>query len=174
MANVTESVVRITGLKERLDNFYSVHVITDGTKLGDIDTTVGLARFKSDTGKDGSCCGARLTDFDNQTQDRVDPRIVLYIDSRWNEPIDWFYGLVSLHPELTFDINWGNANDLIAGSLIAKNGEVITLEYRDEDQLMEEDLWLMGVGWCDVCDTPSVAVLRDEACPTCAKKEAGE
>lgn len=168
MANTCESVVRISGLKERLDNFLSVHIIQEN-KCDVIDASVGLARYKADGGYEGGSCGLVLTDSNMNVyaDPSVTPDLTLYIDSRWSEPIDWFKGIVSLHPELSFDINWGQAADLFAGSLVASNGEITEISIRTEDELTEEDLWLMGVGWCDVCDKPSVAVLRDEACPNC-------
>ena len=168
MANTCESVVRISGLKERLDNFLSVHIIQEN-KCDVIDASVGLARYKADGGYEGGSCGLVLTDSNMNVyaDPSVTPDLTLYIDSRWSEPIDWFKGIVSLHPELSFDINWGQAADLFAGSLVASNGEVTEISIRTEDELTEEALWLMGVGWCDVCDKPSVAVLRDEACPNC-------
>lgn len=168
MANTCESVVRISGLKERLDNFLSVHIIKED-KCDVIDTSVGLARYKADGGHEGSCCGLVLMDsmMNVYANPSIDPDLTLYIDSRWNEPRDWFSGIVSLHPELSFNISWGQAADLFAGSLLASNGEITEIDVRSEDELTEEDLWLMGVGWCDVCDKPSIAVLRDEPCPNC-------
>jgi hypothetical protein len=172
MANTCESVVRISGLKERLDNFCSVH-ITQENKRDVIDASVGLARYKADIGVDGGSCGLVLMDSNMNVygDSSITPDLTLYIDSRWDAPIDWFRGIVSLHPELSFDINWGQAADLFAGTLVASNGEITELSIRTEDELTEEDLWLMGVGWCDVCDKPSVAVLRDEACPNCEEAE---
>ena len=168
MANTCESVVRISGLKERLDNFLSVHIIKED-KRDVIDTSVGLARYKADGGHEGSCCGLVLMDsmMNVYTDPSINPDLTLYIDSRWNEPRDWFSGIVSLHPELSFNISWGQAADLFAGSLLASNGEITEIDVRSEDELTEEDLWLMGVGWCDECDKPSIAVLRDEPCPNC-------
>lgn len=172
MANTCESVVRISGLKERLDNFLSVHIIKED-KREVIDASVGLSRYKADTGYEGSCCGLVLTDSNvNVYADpSITPDLTLYIDSRWNEPRDWFSGIVSLHPELSFDINWGQAADLFAGTLVASNGEITELSVRSAEELTEEDLWLLGVGWCDVCDKPSVAYLLDEPCPFCLKME---
>lgn len=168
MANTCESVVRISGLKERLDNFLSVHIIQEN-KCDVIDASVGLARYKADGGYEGGSCGLVLMDSNMNVyaDPSITPDLTLYIDSRWSEPIDWFKGIVSLHPELSFNINWGQAADLFAGSLVASNGEITEISVRTEDELTEEDLWLMGVGWCDVCDKPSVAVLRDEPCPNC-------
>lgn len=168
MSNPCESVVRISGLRERLDNFLSVHIMQEN-KCDVIDASVGLAHYKADGGYEGGSCGLVLMDFymNVYADPSVTPDLTLYIDSRWSEPIDWFKGIVSLHPELSFDINWGQAADLFAGSLVASNGEITEISVRCEDELIEEDLWLMGVGWCDVCDKPSVAVLRGEACPNC-------
>lgn len=173
MANTCESVVRISGLKERLDNFLSVHIIQEN-KREIIDVSVGLERYKADTGCEGGCCGLRLMDSNMNvyTDPSISPDLTLYIDSSWDAPIDWFRGIVSLYPELSFDINWGQANDMFAGSLLASNGEITELSIRTEDELTEEDLWLMGVGWCDACDKPSIAVWRDEPCPHCLEKEA--
>lgn len=139
MANTCESVVRIFGLKERLDNFRSVHIV--GEKL---DASVGLARYKADTGYEGSCCGLRLMDTD-QHEYEDSSNLNLYIDSRWNEPHDWFRGIVSLHADLTFDITWTQAADLFAGTMVASNGEIIDLSIRDEDQLTDDDYFLMGI-----------------------------
>ena len=176
MANTCESVVRISGLKERLDNFIAVNIADLLVKSGRqvIDVSVGLARYKADTGCEGGCCGLRLMDWNMNVYEgtSITPDLTLYIDSSWDAPIDWFRGIVSLYPELSFDINWGQAEDLFAGSLLASNGEITELSIRTEDELTEEDLWLMGVGHCDVCDKPSLAYMRDEPCPHCLEEEA--
>jgi hypothetical protein len=175
MANTCESVVRISGLKERLENFRSVHIINEnGTDV--IDASVGLSRYKADTGYEGSSCGLVLTDSDlHEYEDSsILPTLNLYIDSRWNEPHDWFRGIVSLYPELSFDINWGQAADLFAGTLVASNGEITELSVREDDQLTEEDLWLMGVGFCNVCDKPSVDYMNDLPCPHCLEEVSDE
>lgn len=142
MANTCDSVVRISGLKERLENFRSVHIVD-----GQIDVSVGLARYKADTGYEGSCCGLRLMDIDQHEYEdsSILPHLNLYIDSRWNEPHDWFRGIVSLHTDLTFDITWTQAADLFAGTMVASNGEITELSVRDEDQLTDDDYFIMGI-----------------------------
>jgi len=97
-----------------------------------------------------SACGAVLTDFDYKVSDSsvkpfYEASLFLYIDSRWNEPIDWFKVIVARHADVTFDISWVQAADLFAGGLQGVAGLITNHECRSGDELTDDDYWIMGI-----------------------------
>lgn len=151
MANTVESIVRITGILEDIGAFRGTH-FPNGSD-DDLDFEVGLRQMvvlHPDTDMhDWSSCRARVMDwscdegYDYETVENA--TLKLYIDSAWNEPIDWFQGIVSLHPELSFDISWACYEDLFAGELHGAGGVVTKHECRSDDTLTDEDKFVLGL-----------------------------
>jgi len=162
MANTCESVVRIYGSAPLVLSFMETHLPSD-------DSPNDFSRF---LGEGESDCGAMLMDSNYSEGLSAQPyeaNLYLYIDSRWNEPMDWFRMIIAKHDDLTFDISWGSAESLFAGHIEGVGGLVTKEAHRSDRDLTEDDLWLMGVGECESCDKHSVEVLFCEACPTCGK-----
>lgn len=140
MANTCESIVRVYGTVEAVGLFKKDHVSVD-------ESTVDFDRFLGDG---ESACGAVLTDIDHTIMDPFgnapyEASLYLYVDSRWNEPIDWFNVIVARHADVTFDISWVQAADLFAGELIGVAGVVTKHECRSGDELTDGDYWVMGI-----------------------------
>jgi len=140
MANTCESIVRIYGSVDSVQSFTTEHVSGDLSSVCFDDVLV-----------DGeSSCGAVLTDIDHQVMVPIGyapygASLTLYVDSRWNEPIDWFKAIVARHKDLTFEISWVQAADLFAGSLEGVDGLVTKHECRSGDELTDDDYWEMGI-----------------------------
>jgi hypothetical protein len=140
MANTCESIVRIYGSVDSVQSFKTEHV------SGDLSFV-----YFDDVLVDGeSSCGAVLTDIDHQVTVPVGyapygASLTLYVNSRWNEPIDWFRAIVARHKDLSFDISWVQAADLFAGSFEGSDGLVTKHESRSGDTLTDDDYWEMGI-----------------------------
>lgn len=153
MANYVESIVRITGILEDIGAFRGTH-FPHGSD-GDLDFEVGLRQMvvmhPQTTLNDWSDCRARVTDWSCdegicQMSDTVEnATMTMYIDSAWNEPIDWFQGIVALHPELSFDISWAGYDDDFVGELHGAGGVVTKHECRSDDSLTDEDKFILGL-----------------------------
>ena len=150
MANTCESIVRVVGLSEGISSFIGLHFPKGIT--GGLDTSAGLTKMREmhpDYAHVFSDAGAWLTDwmYDEVGQSGLglDATITLYIDSRWNEPIDWMQGVVALHPDLTFDISWQSYDDEFVGELHASNGLVTKHEVRSGEELTEDDKFVLGI-----------------------------
>jgi hypothetical protein len=169
MANICESIVRVYGTVQLVLAFKTEHV------SGDLSSV-----YFDDVLVDGeSSCGAVLTDLDHQVMDPsvnapYEASLMLYVDSRWNEPIDWFRAIVARHKDLTFDISWVQAADLFAGGLEGVDGLISKESHRSDRELLVDDLFCMGVGECEECSKYSVAVLFDEECPFCIENNQPE
>ena len=149
MANTCESVVRISGLQEDISAFRGLH-FPNGSD-GDLDTSLGLNKMRElhpEYAHVFSDAGAHVTDWTcdevGQSGLGLDASLVMYIDSRWNEPIDWLQGIVALHPELSFDISWMGYDDDFVGELEGSKGEVTKHVVRCGEELTAEDRFLMG------------------------------
>lgn len=147
MANTCESIVRIYGSVDSVQSFKTEHV--------SVTSPVGFERLLGDG---ESSCGAVLTDIDHQVMPLgIAPygaSLTLYVNSRWNEPIDWFQMLVARHKDLTFDISWVQAADMFAGSLEGVDGLVTKLDCRSGDTLTDDDYWEMGINREDDASDP--------------------
>ena len=151
MANYVESIVRVHGIFEDVSAFRGKH-FPNGSE-GALDFEVGLRQMvvmHPDTDMhDWSDCRARVTDWmcDELGQSGIgmDATLTLYIDSAWNEPIDWFKGIVALHPELSFDISWAGYEDEFVGELDGAGGVVTKHECRSDDSLTDEDKFILGL-----------------------------
>jgi hypothetical protein len=153
MANYVDSIVRVRGILEDIGAFRSTH-FPNGSE-GALDFEVGLRQMvvmHPDTDlHDWSDCHARVTDWMcdegicHMTDTVEDATLTLYIDSAWNEPIDWFKGIVALHPELSFDISWVCYEDEFVGELHGSNGIVTKHECRCVDSLTDEDKFILGM-----------------------------
>lgn len=162
MANTCESVVWIYGSVPSISAFRNAHFPSD-------DSPNDFSRY---LGEGESDCGAMLMDSNYYEGSHAQPyeaSYALYIDSRWNEPMDWFRMIIAKHQDLTFEIRWGSAESLFAGHLEGVDGLVTKEEHRSDRDLTEDDLWLMGLGECEECEKHSVEVLFCEACPACGK-----
>lgn len=138
MANTCKSIVRIIGLAESIDSFRGIHC-PDGI----LDTSIGLNKMRElhpDYAYTFSDADARLMDYMHE-----DATLTLYVDSSWNEPIDWLQGIIALHPELTFDVSWAGYEDQFVGDLQGTNGVVTKHQIRCEDDLTEEDRFILGM-----------------------------
>lgn len=140
MANTCESIVRVYGTVQSVLSFKQEHVSGDLSSI-DFDRLLG----------DGeSACGAVLTDIDHQVMDLsvnapYEASLMLFVDSRWNEPIDWFRAIVARHADLTFDISWVQAADLFAGGLEGVDGLISKHECRSGDELTDDDYFILGI-----------------------------
>lgn len=150
MANICESVVRICGLQEDISAFRGLH-FPNGSEA-DLDTSIGLNKMRElhpDYAHTFSDAGAHVTDWMcdevGQSGLGLDATLTLYIDSRWNEPVDWFQGIVALHPELSFDITWQEYNEQFVGELEGTKGEVTKHVVRCDEDLTEEDKFVLGL-----------------------------
>ncbi len=164
MANIVESVVRLYGSASSISLFERVH-------MNEAKDDVFFERFLGDG---ESSCGAHVCDVcyrEGVDAQPYDASLYLYIDSRWGEPMDWFRKVIAIHHDITFDISWGSAEGLFAGSLEGVDGLVSKEEHRSDRELTDDDLFIMGVGECEECEHTSVAVLFGEECPTCAERE---
>lgn len=151
MANYVESIVRVRGIFEDVSAFRGKH-FPNGSE-GALDFEVGLRQMvvmhpETDM-HDWSDCRARVTDWMcdelGQSGLGMDATLTLYIDSAWNEPIDWFRGIVALHPELSFDISWAGYEDEFVGELHGAGGVVTKHETRSDDELTQEDKFILGL-----------------------------
>ena len=164
MANSVDSIVRLYGSVPSLNAFTAKH-------MNETKTDVLFERY---LGEGESSCGAYVCDIDYREGINAQPydaNLYLYLDSRWNEPMDWFRKVIAMHDDITFDISWHSAESLFAGSLEGVDGLVTKEEHRSDRELTDDDLFIMGVGECEECENTSVAVLFGEACPTCAERE---
>jgi hypothetical protein len=150
MANTVESVVRIIGLSETIGAFRGIH-FPNGSD-GDLDTSIGLNKMREmhpEYAHVFSDAGAWVSDwtFDEVGQSGLglDAQMTMYVDSRWNEPIDWLQGIIALHPDLTFDISWAGYEDQFVGELHGSNGEVTKHETRCDEDLTDEDKFVLGL-----------------------------
>lgn len=152
MANTVESVVRISGLLEHTGAFLGLHFPSGSD--GDLDTSLGLNKMRElhpDYAHTFSDAGAWVSDWTcdegicHMTDTVEDATLTLYVESRWNEPIDWLQGIIALHPELTFDISWAGYEDQFVGELHGKNGEVTKHETRCDEDLTDEDKFVLGL-----------------------------
>ena len=149
MANICESIVRVYGTVQLVLAFKTEHV------SGDLSSV-----YFDDVLVDGeSSCGAVLTDLDHHVMDPsvnapYEASLMLYVDSRWNEPIDWFRAIVARHKDLTFDISWVQAADLFAGGLEGVDGLISKHECRSGDELTDDDYFIMGIDREDDASDP--------------------
>jgi hypothetical protein len=150
MANTCESVVRITGLLEHISAFRGLH-FPNGSD-GDLDTTLGLNKMRElhpDYAHVFSDAGAWVSDWTcdevGQSGLGLDAQMTMYVDSRWNEPIDWLQGIIFMHPELTFDITWAGYEDQFVGELHGSGGVVTKHQIRCDEDLTDEDKFVLGM-----------------------------
>lgn len=160
MANTVESIVRLYGSVSSIVSFQEKHLSADKTEV----------LFDRVLGKYESSCGAFM--FDSCYREGVDAQpydasLYLYIESRWDVPMDWFHKVIAMHSDITFEISFNSAESLFAGSLEGVDGLVTKCECRSDRELTQEDLFIMGIGECEECDRCSVAVLFGEDCPHC-------
>jgi hypothetical protein len=138
------SDVRICGSSEHLDAFRNRH-FPNGFD-GGLDFEIGLEKNREmypTCASGASACYASVTDWSysdvSQADTGFDKQLTLYIDSKYNEPIDWFEGVIALHPELRFDIFFRCYAEMAVGEILASNGEITSCEERQHDDLTEED-----------------------------------
>lgn len=139
-----ESDVRIFGSSEHLDAFRNRH-FPNGFDDG-LDFEIGLEKNREmypDSASGASACYAVVKDWSysdvSQPDTGFDKQLTLYIDSKYNEPIDWFEGVIALHPELRFDIYFRCLSEEAVGEIRASNGKFTSYEERQYDDLNEED-----------------------------------
>lgn len=94
--------------------------------------------------------GTKWNACHSQIEEVEDEYLNVRFDTAWSPPLDWFYKIVPMYPELDFDLIFDMEGDDNCGQLLGRNGEwELNWDYKyyvDENGLrveydLEKSLW---------------------------------
>jgi len=86
--------------------------------------------------------GTKWNACHSQIEEVEDEYLNVRFDTAWSPPLDWFYKIIPMYPELEFDLIFDLEGDDHCGHLIGRNGEwELEWDYKyyvDEDEIRVE------------------------------------